>query len=163
MPAAFPGCCRGSHAALPREFTGTIRSGARTNRCCSPPEKKKKIKNPRGTARLWLEPQRRQMKVLGKERRRRGRFNLYCSSSHGNQLSCAQFQLFLTLLKERRGLFRAEPSREGPQSRGTAPGAGAVAQGRRGRGNRAGKGWQGWALSSVPPAEPWRFSVMVPQ
>lgn len=91
-------------------------------------------------------------------RQRRGRFNLYCSSSHGNQLSCAQFQLFLTPLKERRGLLRAgrdRPAAMGAEPRqpwGSAPEAGAVAPGRRGRGNgdRAREGLAG--LDAVPCA-----------
>lgn len=110
-------------------------------------------------------------------RQRRGRFNLYCSSSHGNQLSCAQFQLFLTPLKERRGLLRAgrdrpaamgaEPPSPGDQRPGPgrwlrAGGAGAGgAEGTGGIGPR-----KGWALSAVlagagasAPAQPWCSSV----
>lgn len=129
MPAAVPGLYRGCHAALPREFTSTSRSGAQGN--AATPQKKS-ARNSQAV--VGTSAQADEGPWQG--RQRRGRFNLYCSSSHGNQLSCAQFQLFLTPLEERCGLLRAgrdrwtpSPGSAGDQCPG--PGGGSGQEGQR--------------------------------
>lgn len=168
MPAAVAGRCGGvgqerCHAALPRELAAASRSGARGDAgigAATP--RKKSARNSRAV--VGTSAQAHEGPWQG--RQRRGRFNLYCSSSHGNQLSCAQFQLFLTPPKERRGLLRAGRDRpaamaaERRQPWGSAPGAGAVAPGRRGRGQEgrrepgSGPGRAGGAVRcrSLPPS-----------
>lgn len=132
-PRAFLGLrCR--TAAGIRRQQPQWSSRQHTNRCCNPPQKKKS-----GAAGLWLEPQRRQMKVLGRE-----------GSGEGDSTCTAAVPMETnypvpnsSCSNPAEGEARAAPSREGPAGRdgrrarelwGSAPGAGAP--GRRGRGNR---------------------------